>query len=215
MTTLTETQVDSFRRLGAATVHEAQGRTGALDSAIKPLDPSAVLVGRALTVDSAPGDNLAIHYAVTVAEPGDVLVVDAKAYTEGGVWGDLLTLAAQQAGIAGLVIDGSVRDIRSIIDMRFPVFSRAVSIKGTDKNQPGAVGGAITCGGVPIRTGDLVVGDADGVVTVPAGRVEKVLELAEKREDSEESTRREILGGRTLVHILDLHERIRTLGYAR
>jgi len=200
-------------RLGAATVHEAQGRTGALDSAIKPLDPQQILVGTALTVDCRPGDNLAIQYAVTVAQPGDVLVVDTKGYTEGGAWGDLLTLSAQQHGIAGLVIDGSVRDIHSIIDLGFPVFSRAVSIKGTDKNQPGGVGCDIVCGGVAIRTGDLIIGDADGVVAVRAGRVEEVLDLAVGRERSEESTRREILKGRTLIDILDLHERLRVLGY--
>jgi 4-hydroxy-4-methyl-2-oxoglutarate aldolase len=205
----------SFRRLGAATVHEAQGRTGALDSDIKPLDRRQVLVGTALTVDCRPGDNLAIQFAVTMASHGDVLVVDAKAFNEAGAWGDLLTLSAQQHGICGLVIDGAVRDIRTIIDMGFPVFSRAISIKGTDKRQPGSIGGDITCGGVRIRRGDLIVGDADGVVAVPAGRVDEVLGLAMSRERSEEFTRKEILAGRTLIDILDLHERARLLGYAR
>jgi 4-hydroxy-4-methyl-2-oxoglutarate aldolase len=203
----------AFRRLGAATVHEAQGRAGALDSSIKPLDPQQVLAGTALTVDSRPGDNLAIHVAVTLAEPGEILVVDAKACTEGGAWGDLLTLSAQRHGIAGLVIDGAVRDVRSIIDMGFPVFSRAISIKGTDKNQPGHVGGDILCGGVLIRRGDLIVGDADGVVAVPAGRVDEVLDLAMSRERSEEAMRTEIRSGRTLIDILDLHDRVRQLGY--
>ncbi|UYM06352.1 4-carboxy-4-hydroxy-2-oxoadipate aldolase/oxaloacetate decarboxylase [Solicola gregarius] len=215
MSTIARSVLESYTRLGAATVHEAQGRTGALDSAIKPVDPRKVLVGRALTVDSRPGDNLAIQYAVTVAKPGDVLVVDAKAYTEGGAWGDLLTLSAQQHGISGLVIDGSVRDIQAIIEMGFPVFSRAISIKGTDKNQPGGVGSGIVCGGVNIATGDLIVGDADGVVAVLADRVDEVLRLAVGREQSEESTRQEILKGRTLIDILDLHERVRALGYDR
>ena len=209
----TAEQLDAFRRLGAATVHEAQGRTGALDSAITPLDPTSLLAGTALTVDCRPGDNLAIQYAVTIAQPGNVLVVDAKGYAEGGAWGDLLTLAAQQAGVAGLVIDGSVRDSRSIIDMGFPVFSRAISIKGTDKNQPGAVGGPIVCGGVAIRAGDLIVGDADGVVAVPAQLVQSTLELAAQRAAAEERTRNAIRDGRTLVDVLGLNERIRALGY--
>jgi 4-hydroxy-4-methyl-2-oxoglutarate aldolase len=213
MTFLTPEHLAEFQRLGAATVHEGQGRSGALDSAITPLDRDAVLAGPALTVDCRPGDNLAIQYAVTVAKPGDVLVVDAKGYTEGGAWGDLLTLAAQQAGIAGLVIDGSVRDIRSIVEMGFPVFSRAVSIKGTDKNQPGTVGKPIVCSGVSIHTGDIIVGDADGVVAVPAERALEVLDLAEKRERTEEQTRREIRKGRTLVDVLGLDDRIRSLGY--
>ncbi len=167
----------------------------------------------ALTVGCRPGDNLALHYAVTVAKPGDVLVVDAKSFTEAGAWGDLLTLSAQQRGVAGLVIDGAVRDIRSIIALRFPVFSRAVSIKGTDKNQPGTVGDEVICGGVRIRTGDLIIGDADGVVAVTAERVDDVLRLALRREASEQATRDEIRSGRTLVDILDLHENFRRLGY--
>ena len=132
----TAEQLDAFRRLGAATVHEAQGRTGALDSAITPLDPTSLLAGTALTVDCRPGDNLAIQHAVTIAQPGDVLVVDAKGYAEGGAWGDLLTLAAQRAGIAGLVIDGSARDSRSIIDMGFPVFSRVSASKVPTRISP-------------------------------------------------------------------------------
>jgi 4-hydroxy-4-methyl-2-oxoglutarate aldolase len=215
MSKLESEQTKEFARLGAATVHEAQGRQGALDSAIKPIDPKSTLAGTALTVDCRPGDNLAIQYAVTVAKPGDVLVVDAKAYTEGGAWGDLLTLSAQQRGIAGLVIDGSVRDINSIIAMGFPVFSRAVCLKGTDKNQPGGVGGDIVCGGVAISTGDLIVGDADGVVAVPSANAGEVLESALRREQSEEAMRQEIRAGRTLVDILDLHERVRVLGYDR
>lgn len=208
-------QTRQFARLGAATVHEAQDRKGALDSAIKPIDPQSVLVGTALTVDCHPGDNLAIQYAVTVAEPGDVLVVDAKGYTEGGAWGDLLTLSAQERGISGLVIDGAVRDINTIIAMGFPVFSRAISIKGTHKNQPGRVGCDVVCGGVGISSGDLIVGDADGVVAVPARNRTVVLESALHREQSEEATRQQIRAGRTLVDILDLHERVRVLGYDR
>lgn len=215
MSTIQADQTKELARLGAATVHEAQGRQGALDSAIKPIDRRTILAGTALTVDCRPGDNLAIQYAVTAAKPGDVLVVDAKAYTEGGAWGDLLTLSAQQRGISGLVIDGAVRDVTTIIEMGFPVFSRAVCLKGTDKNQPGRVGGDVVCGGVTISTGDFIVGDADGVVAVPASNVSDVLESALRREQSEEAMRQQIRAGRTLVDILDLHERVRELGFDR
>jgi len=130
---------ESLLELGSATLHEAQGQTGALASAIKPLDPLRRLAGPALTVDAKPGDNLVIHYALTFAQPGDVLVVDAKGYTEAGPWGDILTLAAQKSGISGLVIDGAVRDGDTILKMGFPVFSRGLSIRAAQKNQPGRV----------------------------------------------------------------------------
>ncbi|WP_395474583.1 RraA family protein [Saccharopolyspora spinosa] len=162
----TADQLARLKELGAATVHEAQGGTGALDSAVKPLHPAMAVAGPALTVDCKPADNLAIQHAVTLARPGDVLVVDAKAFLEAGPWGDILTLYAQQVGITGLVIDGSVRDSQAIVDMGFPVFCRGICIKGTGKNQPGKVNETIICGGVTINPGDVVVGDADGVVVV-------------------------------------------------
>jgi 4-hydroxy-4-methyl-2-oxoglutarate aldolase len=212
----TTTMTDRFERLaqlGAATVHEAQGRIGAMDSGIKPLDPSMKLAGPAVTVDCLPSDNLAIHQAVTVARPGDVLVVDAKAFIEAGPWGDVLSLYAQLAGIAGLVIDGSVRDTRQIVQMGFPVFSRAICIKGTLKFQPGAVNAPIVCAGVRINPGDIVVGDADGVVIVPALDLDRVQELAEAREAKEELFRAELRAGKTLVDLLELGPRLHELGY--
>ena len=133
----TASRFDRLRALGAATVYEAQGAKGALDSGIKPLDPRSRLVGPALTVDTRPADNLMLHYALLKARPGDVLVVDAKGFLEAGPWGDVLTTAAIKAGIAGLVIHGAVRDASAIVEMGFPVFCRGLSIKGTGKNQPG------------------------------------------------------------------------------
>ena len=130
----------ALRDLGAATVHEAQGGRGAVCSAIKPIDRHSRLAGRALTVDAAPADNLVIHLALQQARSGDVLVIDAKGYLEAGPWGDVLTEAAMVRGVAGLVIDGAVRDAASIEAMKFPVFCRGLSIKGTGKNQPGKVG---------------------------------------------------------------------------
>jgi len=168
--------IDRLKTYGAATVHEALDRIGAMDAAIKPLDPSIRVAGPALTVDCAPADNLAIQYAVTIARPGDVLVVDAKSFTEAGPWGDVLSLYAQQVGLAGLVIDGSVRDSQAIVDMGFPVFSRGVSIKGTGKFQPGEVNTPICCAGVSVQPGDLIVGDADGVVVVPVTDLERAVE---------------------------------------
>lgn len=204
---------DRLKQYGAATVHEAQGMTGALDSAIKPLHPSMAVAGPALTVDCQPADNLAIQHAVTLAHPGDVLVVDSKAFTEAGPWGDMLSLFAQTAGIAGLVIDGSVRDSSAIIEMGFPVFSRGVCIKGTGKFHPGAINMPIYCGGARVTPGDIIVGDADGVVVVPAYDADRIAELAEARERKEQWFRSEVLAGKTLVELMGLEPRLREFGY--
>lgn len=208
-----ETNIAKLRAAGAATVHEALGRVGAMDAALAPLDPGMRMAGRALTVDAAPGDNLMIQYAVSIAKPGDVLVVDAKAFIEAGAWGDMLSLYSQQQGVAGLVIDGSVRDIQDIIAMGFPVFSRGVSIKGTGKYVPGTVNEPIRCAGATVHPGDIVVGDADGVTVVPAADLHRAVELSEAREAKEETMRGEILQGASLVDLLGLRSRLDALGF--
>lgn len=216
MTTRTDlSAIDRLRESGAATVHEALGRIGAMDSAIKPLDPTMRVAGRALTVDAAPADNLMIQYAVSIARPGDVLVIDAKAYTEAGPWGDVLTLYAQQIGLAGLVIDGSVRDSRDIVTMGFPVFSRGVCIKGTEKRQPGGVNTPIHCGGTRVNPGDIIVGDADGVTVVPASELDRAVSLACAREDKEDALREQLRSGASLVDLMGLRSRLDALGYTQ
>ena len=160
----TADKIRQLRELGAATVYEAQGAKGALDSGMKPIDPTSRLAGPALTVDARPADNLILHHAVLQAKPGDVLVVDAKGFMEAGPWGDVLTIQAMKLGIAGLVISGCVRDANLIIDLGFPVFCRGLSIKGTGKNQPGKVNVPVCIGDVVIHPGDIVVGDRDGLV---------------------------------------------------
>lgn len=204
--------IDALCELGAATVHEAQGGSGALSAAIKPIDAGCRLGGRALTVDAAPGDNLILHHALTKALPGDVLVVDAKGYLEAGPWGDILSEAAMLRGLAGLVIDGAVRDATAIEDMGFPVFCRGLSIKGTGKNQPGKVGQPIVIGGTLVRTGDVIVGDRDGVVVVAAEEAEAVLEQATRRAEKEAAFRTSLRAGRTTIELLDLEASIERLG---
>lgn len=206
---------DSLLELGAATLHEAQEQTGALTCAIKPLDPSRRLAGPALTVDAQPGDNLVIHYALTRARPGDVLVVDAKGYTEAGPWGDILTLAAQKRGIAGLVIDGAVRDGDRILSMGFPVFSRGLSIRAARKNQPGRVNVPVICGGVAVSPGDWIMGDRDGVVAIPRDSLPAVIAAAERREAAEVALRKGIEAGQSTVELLDLMTSLRRLGLER
>jgi 4-hydroxy-4-methyl-2-oxoglutarate aldolase len=173
--------------LSSATVHEAGGRTGALPSAIKPLDPATRLAAPAFPVRCPPGDNLWLHRAVYAARPGEVLVVDTGGGFEHGYWGEILTEAAIARGLAGLVIHGGVRDSRRLIEMGWPVFAERVCIRGTDKDPhgDGELGEPVTIGDVQIALGDLVVADADGVVCIPAARTDEVRALAEKRERAE------------------------------
>jgi 4-hydroxy-4-methyl-2-oxoglutarate aldolase len=204
--------VESLRDIGPATLHEAQGQYGAVDPAIKPLDPTMRLAGPALTVDCRPSDNLMLHLAIARARRGEVLVVDAKAFVDAGAWGDVMTLAAQTRGIAGLVIDGAVRDANSIVAMGFPVFSRGICIRGTIKNQPGRLREPIVLGGTLVNDGDIIVGDRDGLVIIPRARAAEVARLGREREAKEEALRNEIRSGRTTVELLGLHETLTRLG---
>ena len=209
---VTHAQLESLKAFGTATIHEAQGQKGAVDGGLKPLDPTLRMAGPALTVELRPGDNLMVHYALTKARPGDVLVLDAKGFTEAGPWGDVLTLAAQQVGLAGLVINGAVRDGSAIIDMGFPTFCRGLSIKGTNKNQPGKVNVPVCFGGVVITPGDIVVGDRDGLVLVSPEEVESVIAKSIDREQKEDAMRAALKDGKTMVELLNLSETLRRFG---
>lgn len=200
--------------LGAATLHEAQGQSGALDPVIKPLDPSMRLAGPAFTVAARPGDNLIVHQALLNAMPGDVLVVDAGGYLGAGLWGDILTEAARHRGLAGVVLDGAARDADAIAALGFPVFARGLSIGGTLKHQPGRIGVPVHCGGVQVFPGDMVVGDRDGVVAVPAGQFSGVLDAARERDRREQAYREQIRAGRTTVDLFGLTPTLVALGLA-
>jgi 4-hydroxy-4-methyl-2-oxoglutarate aldolase len=197
-------KIEQALHLGAATLHEAFDRQGDLPAAIRAVGRSRVS-GPALTVSTLPGNNLLIHRALAQARPGDVLVVALTASTDAcheyGYWGDILTTAAMEKGIAGLVIDGCVRDIEAIQSMGFPVFCRGTAIRGTTKAPEGEVGGTVRIGHVAIARGDLVVGDADGVVVVPAASVAGTLELAEQREAKERRIVEELKQGRTTLEL--------------
>ena len=200
-----------LRELGAATVHEAQGGKGALDSGIKPIDAAMRVAGPAFTVDARPADNLMLHYAMLKARPGDVLVVDAKGFLEAGVWGDVFTEQAMRMGLAGLVINGAVRDASAIIAAGFPVFARGLSIKGTGKHQPGRINVPVVIGDVQIQPGDIVIGDQDGLVVVAREEADAVLAAGRAREEKEAAYREQIRNGATTVDLLDLAETLQRL----
>lgn len=180
---MTVAQSERALSYGAATLHEAGDRIGALPARLRAAFPGARLAGNALPVLAPVGDNLWIQRAIYEAEPGDVLVVATTAPDEYGYWGEILSEAAKARGLAGLIIDGGVRDTVELATVGFPVFSATVCIRGTlkDPASPGVIGQPITFGGVAVSRGDLVVGDADGVVVIPADRVDEVLAASEAR----------------------------------
>ena len=202
--TVTGNNIERLASLGAATVYEANGQRDALDPALKPLDPQTRIAGRAVTVDLEPADNWFIHVALLEAGEGDILVVDAKGYTDAGPWGDVLTLAAQERGLAALVIDGAVRDSQEIIDSGFPVFTRGVCIRKTTKVQRGRVNVPVTVGGVLIEPGDILVGDADGLARVRPQDVDAALASAEHRAEKEDKMRAGIRNGASTLELLGL-----------
>ncbi len=203
--------VDAYAELEVATVHEAQEKRGAMRAAIAALTPGVRVCGTALTVKAQAGDNLMIHKALDIVAPGEVLVVDVEGW-EGGPWGELMTVMAQARGCSGLVIDGYVRDSTAIRAAGFPVFARGTSIKGTFKQALGWVNHPISCGGVTVWPGDLLVGDDDGVCVVARGDAESVLEAARKREREENALRPRFAAGETLWTVADLTAAANTAG---
>ncbi|MDA8356363.1 MAG: RraA family protein [Actinomycetota bacterium] len=188
--------------LGAATLGESGGL--AMHSRVRPVWPGASLVGPAYTVRCAPGDNLAVHAAVTRAPAGSILVVDVGPIARRGYWGEVLTTGAEARGISGLVIDGGVRDTAALEAHRFAVFATTVALPGATKVLPGATGGTVRVGGVPVSAGDWIVGDGDGVVVVALHRLEQVVAAARERASKEERMFGELRDGRTTVELLGL-----------
>lgn len=187
--------------ISTATIHEAMGKTGALPSVIKPLVQNMKLCGTAFTVQTMPGDNLLLHKALAMASAGEVLVVNTSGYYEAGYWGEIMTVAALQKGIAGLVIDGCARDAEAIEELAFPLFCRGLCIKGTTKYGKGTLNQSIHIGDTRVRPGDIVVGDRDGIVIVPSGHLQTTIEAAKNREQKEATTMAELRKGRTTLEI--------------
>lgn len=199
-----ETITDTLKRLGTSTLYEAQGKHGAVHHEIRGIPGSGFLVGRAFTVRTRPADNLALHHAVMLANPGDVLVVDCGGFLDAGVWGEILTVAALERGIAGIVVDGSIRDVQRITELEFPAYSRGICMEGTLKADPGVLGDTLHWDGAEIDPGDIIVGDADGVVVIKAFEFDTVLQAALEREDQERKMMEELRSGKTTVELMGL-----------
>jgi 4-hydroxy-4-methyl-2-oxoglutarate aldolase len=205
----------SIARLGqftAATIHEAQGRRGAISSAIKPIDRDSSFVGSAFTVVCAPRDNIMLQVAIHYAQPGDVLIVAAAGLADAGLFGDVLGNAAKAKGIAAVVTDSGVRDTQELRALGLPVFSGSVSIRGTVKETLGHINQPLVFGGELVYPGDVVKGDADGVVVVRRGEVDEVAELSRARDENEARLIELYRAGGTTIDLCGLHVVLRSKG---
>jgi 4-hydroxy-4-methyl-2-oxoglutarate aldolase len=204
--------VRGLRDAGVATAHEAAGRIGLVDPAVRPRQDGAVIAGPAVTVSSHPGDNLMIHAAVEMCQEGDVLVVTCTSPSTDGMFGELLATSLRARGVIGLVTDAVVRDIAELRAMGFPVWSRAVSAQGTVKASPGSVNVPVVCGGQVVRAGDVVIADDDGVMCVARASAADVLARSRERLANETDKREKLRSGVLGVDMYGLRDVLARLG---
>jgi 4-hydroxy-4-methyl-2-oxoglutarate aldolase len=197
---------------GVATVHEAQARTGLMLPYMRPIYPSAKAAGSAVTVSCHPGDNIMIHAALELVQPGDILVVTTTSKSTDGMFGDLLGVSCQAHGVVGLVIEAGVRDVTDLTAMNFPIWSRAISAQGTVKATPGHVNVPINCAGAIVNPGDVIIADMDGVVVVPRLDAEEVAKASTERIAKEQKSRGRLRNKELGLNMYGLKAKLLELG---
>jgi 4-hydroxy-4-methyl-2-oxoglutarate aldolase len=204
--------VEKLSRFGVATIHEAMGRVGLLQPYMRPIYPTAQACGTAVTVLLQPGDNWMMHVAAEMIQPGDIVIAACTVENTDGFFGDLLATSYRARGAKALVIDGGVRDVKDLTEMQFPVFSRAISARGTVKASLGSVNVPIVCAGALVNPGDVVVADPDGVVIVPAAIAQQAADAAEAREANEADKRGRLAKGELGLDMYKMREPLAKAG---
>ena len=203
---------DALAASGVATVHEAMGRSGLMQPHMRPIFPGAAIGGSAVTALAAPGDNWMLHVAIEQCRPGDVLVVGCMVENTDGMIGDLIATALKARGVQGVVIDAGCRDIRTLTEMNFPVWSRAISARGTVKATVGQVNMPVVCAGALVNPGDVVVADDDGIVVVPRLEADRIAHLAVERTEKENRSRARYAAGEIALDVSNMRPALAAAG---